>query len=233
MNDKVFLEILLETKANAIRHHTPEEAAEVVAKIKQAIKAHRFEIADRDKNRDFMHNEHLTKETSCKIIDMFLEPKNLICILPNRNKEGGELYLFSVCVPVKDRKKYIYLKCEIFPYGKVVAISWHGQNEMMHADYRQATDRTEQDVSKFMHNLYKNWERIYNRFNDNKMIDCLPNGDEDITIVFEHPIEDTEEFRKNFCRTVPKDYGYKYKDIEHNMTIEGDCVKVHLPFGHF
>ena len=104
---------------------------------------------------------------------------------------------------------------------------------MMHADYRQATDRTDEDVSKFMRNLYKNWERIYNRFNDNKMVDCLPNGDEDITIVFEHPIEDTEEFRKNFCRTVPKDYGYKYKDIEHNMTIEGDCVKVHLPFGKF
>ena len=58
MNDKVFLEILLETKANAIRHHTHEEAADAVAKIKQAIKAHRFEIADRDKNRDFMHNEH-------------------------------------------------------------------------------------------------------------------------------------------------------------------------------
>lgn len=233
MKETLFLSILLETKANAIRHHTPEEAASAVAKIKQAIKAHRFEIADRDKNRDFMHNEHLTKETSCKIIDMFLEPKNLICVLPNRNKEGGELYLFSVCVPVKDRKKYIYLKCEIFPYGKVVAISWHGQNEMIHPDYRMSVDKTDGDNKYFYRKMFQNWERVYNRFNDNKMVDFLPNGPEDVTIVFEHPIDDTEEWRKNFCRTVPKDYGYHYKDIEKNMIVDNDCVRLHLNIGRF
>ena len=231
MKNDLFLDILLETKANAIRHHTFEEASNAVAKIKQAIKAHRFEILNRDKNLDFMHHEHLNKETSCQIIDMYLEPKNLICILPNRNKDGEELYLFSVCVPVKDRKKYIYLKCEILPYGKVVAISWHGQNEMIHPDYRQATDKTDDDAEHYLRKLYKNWERTYNKFNDNKMIDWLPNGDEDVTIVFEHRVSD--EDKVNICRSVPKDYGYKYKDIEKNMIIEGDCVKIHLPFGKF
>ena len=164
---------------------------------------------------------------------MFIEPKNLIAILPNRNKEDGELYLFSIVVPVRDRKKYIYLKVEITSYGKVICISMHGQNEMMRVDYRQATDRTGTEARNFMRRMYQNWERVYNSFNDNKMIDAFPSGDEDITIVFKHSIDDTEEFRKNFCRTVPKDYGYKFKDIERNMSIEGDCVKVHLPFGHF
>lgn len=145
MNPQVFGEIYIlskleETKVNALRHHTKEDAVWAVDKIKQAIKSHRFEIADRDKNLDFMHDERLSKETSCRIIDMYLEPKNLIAVIPNRNRDGRELYLFSLCVPVRDRKKYIYLKMEITSYGKAVAISWHKQNEMMHVDYRRAED---------------------------------------------------------------------------------------------
>lgn len=233
MKEELFLQILFETKVNAIRHHSKEEAFEAVQKIKTAIKQHRFEIVDRDKNLNFLHDERLSKETACQLIDMFIEPKNLIAILPNRNKEDGELYLFSIVVPVRDRKKYIYLKVEITSYGKVICISMHGQNEMMRVDYRQATDRTGTEARNFMRKMYQNWERAYNSFNDNKMIDAFPSSDEDITIVFKHSIDDTEEFRKNFCRTVSKDYGYKFKDIERNMSIEGDCVKVHLPFGHF
>ena len=64
-------------------------------------------------------------------------------------------------------------------------------------------------------------------------LEFLPNGPEDVTIVFEHPIDDTEEWRKNFCKTVPKDYGYHYKDIEHNMKVEDDCVRLHLKIGIF
>ena len=89
------------------------------------------------------------------------------------------------------------------------------------------------DNRRFYRKMFQNWQRIYNKFNDNKMVDSLPNGPEDVTIVFEHPIEDTEEWRKNFCKTVPKDYGYRYKDIEKNMKVEGDCVRLHLNIGRF
>ena len=53
MKEELFLQILFETKVNAVRHHSKEEAAEAVQKIKTAIKQHRFEIVDRDKNLTF------------------------------------------------------------------------------------------------------------------------------------------------------------------------------------
>lgn len=225
---------LEETKVNALRHFSYEEATAVVQTIKDSIKKYKFDIINRDKNLDFMRAEHIDKKSSMFIIDKFLEPKSLIAVVPNRNKPNEELYIFSVCVPVRDRKRYIYLKVELTSYGVVKAISWHGQTEMMHPDYRQATDKTDDDDAYFYRKMYMNWERTYNRFNqDNKMIDCLPNGPEDMTIVFEHPVEDTDQFRVNFCKSVPKDYGYHFKDIERNMKIENDCVMVHLPFKKF
>ena len=222
-----------ETKVNAYRHHSKEEAEAVVATIKDSIKRYKFDIINRDKNLDFMHNEKLDKKTSMYIIDKFLEPRSLIAVVQNRNNPNEELYVFSIMVPVRDRKKYIYLKVSMRSDGVVKAISWHGQTEMMHPDYRMAVDKSDDDNRYFYRKLFQNWERVYNKFNDNKMIDVLPNGPEDVTIVFEHPIDDTEEWRKNFCKTVPKDYGYHYKDIEHNMKVEDDCVRLHLKIGRF
>lgn len=234
LNESHELEKLFETKVNALRHFSYSEAEEIVKKIKEAIKNHNFEILNRDKNIDFMHDEGINKENSCQIIDLFLNPKNLIAVIPDWDHPGKELYLFSIKISMENKKdKFIYLKIRLTTYGKVIAVSWHGQTEKIRVDYRQAEDKTEADTSKFFRKLYQNWERIYNRFNENKMIDCLPNGDEDITIIFEHPIEDTLEFRKNFCKTVPKDFGYKFKDIENSMVIEEDYIKVHLPFKKF
>ena len=99
-----------ETKVNAYRHHSKEEAEAVVATIKDSIKRYKFDIINRDKNLDFMHNEKLDKKTSMYIIDKFLEPRSLIAVIQNRNNPNEELYVFSVMVPVRDRKKYIYLK---------------------------------------------------------------------------------------------------------------------------
>ena len=97
-----------ETKVNAYRHHSKEEAEAVVATIKDSIKRYKFDIINRDKNLDFMHNEKLDKKTSMYIIDKFLEPRSLIAVVQNRNNPNEELYVFSVMVPVRDRKKYIY-----------------------------------------------------------------------------------------------------------------------------
>lgn len=232
MNDRLFEDILViskleETKVNAIRHHTKEDAAWAVDKIKQSIKAHRFEIADRDKNLDFMHDEHLSKETSCKVIELYLEPKNLIAVIPNRNKEGGELYLFSICVPVRDRKKYIYLKVEITSYGKVVAISWHKQNEMMHADYRQAVDFTD---NRILMQMMKVWQRTYNKFAKNTMI----GGEvEDDYVIFRFENELDSIDMTNLYKTAPKDFGYKFKDIQNNTEYESNKARIFLPFGKF
>lgn len=224
---------LEETKVNAYRHHTKEEAEAVVATIKDSIKRYKFDIINRDKNLDFMHSEGIDKKGSMYIIEKFLEPRSLIAVVQNRNNPDEELYVFSIMVPVRDRKKYIYLKVSMRSDGVVKAISWHGQTEMMHPDYRMAVDKTDDDNRRFFRKMFQNWQRIYNKFNDNKMVDCLPNGSEDVTVVFEHPIEDTTEWRKNFCKTVPKDYGYHYKDIEKNMKVEGDCVRLHLNIGRF
>lgn len=228
--------LLLETKVNAIRHHSKEEAVSAVEKIKRAIKGHRFEIFDRDKNLDFLHHEHINKELACQIISDYITPQSLIAILKNRDREG-ELYLFSIRIPLGEgrKDKYIYMKCDITSYGVVKVISLHGQTEMMHPDYRQAIDKTDNDDRYFLRKLYQNWSRIYNKFNDNKMVDALSNGPESMTIVFESPIENIEEFKVNFCKTVPKDFGYKFSDIAKNMRINegGDTVTVTLPFGHF
>lgn len=230
MKQQLFLDILFETKVNAIRHHSKTEAEEAVVKIKNAIKQHRFEIVRRDKNLDFMHNEHLNQETSCKLIDMFLEPKNLIAILPNRNKEGGELYLFSLCIPVRDRKKYIYLKVEITSYGKVIAISWHGQNEKMHTDYRKATDSPDNFILEKMADV---WRKTYNRFGKVGLDETQVNGD-DIIFTFERPVTDDDtDVIQDLCKSVPKDFGYHYKDVNNNKRFQDGKIIINFPFGKF
>lgn len=230
MNDQLFLDVLFETKVNAIRHHSKEEAVEAIRKIKLAIKQHRFEIVDRDKNLDFMHDEHLNKETACMIIDKFLEPKNLIAILPNRNKEGGELYLFSLCIPVKDRVKYVYLKVEITSYGKVIAISFHKQNEKMHADYRQATDNPDNVILKKMAQV---WTRTYNKFGRVGLDDATVDGD-DIIFTFERSVnDDDDDVLQDLARSVPKDFGYRYKDVVNNVSYHDGKIIINFPFGKF
>lgn len=230
MDEKIFLEVLFETKVNAIRHHTKDEAADAVRKIKDAIKVHRFEICDRDKNLDFLRNEHLNKEMACKVIDMFLEPKNLIAIIPNRNKDGKELYLFSLVVPVRDRKKYIYLKVEITSYGKVYCISFHGQNEKMHADYRQATDSPDNYILEKMATV---WQKTYNKFGQIKLLSATVNGD-DITFHFEQPVDESDRaVITDLAKAIPKDFGYKFVDVIRNNSFEDGDIVVNLPFGHF
>lgn len=229
MKEEIFLQILFETKVNAIRHHSKEETLEAVQKIKTAIKQHRFEIVDRDKNLDFLHDEHLSKETACQLIDMFIEPKNLIAILPNRNKEGGELYLFSIVVPIKERKKYIYLKVEITSYGKVICISMHGQNEMMHVDYRKATDSPDNYV---LQKMAKIWMNTYNKFGVVKIKDFQVEND-DVTFYFEEPISEDQDIAKDIARAVPKDFGYRFKDIINNISFDDESVTIYLPFGKF
>lgn len=220
-----------ETKVNAARHHSREEAEAVVATIKDSIKRYKFDIIDRDKNLDFMYAERLDKKSSMYIIDKFLEPRSLIAVVPNWNNAHEELYIFSVKVPVRDKDRYIYLKVSLRHDGVVKAISWHSQTEMMHPDYRYASDKTPEDDQYFYRKIFMNWSRTFNRFNKNKMVDCYSNGPESMTILFEQPIEDTEEFRKNFCKTVPKDYGYHFKDIAENMKVDYDTVRIILPFG--
>lgn len=230
MNEKLFLEVLFETKVNAIRHHTKDEAAVAVRKIKDAIKVHRFEICDRDKNLDFLHNEHLDKDMACKVIDMFLEPKNLIAIIPNRNKDGKELYLFSLVVPVRDRKKYIYLKVEITSYGKVYCISFHGQNEKMHADYRQTIDSPDNYILEKMATI---WQKTYNKFGQVKILSATADGD-DITFHFEHPIDENDKMTiTDLAKAVPKDYGYKFTDIMKNKSYDNGDIIVNLPYSRF
>lgn len=238
MKQRIFEEIYIlsrleETKVNAYRHYSKEEAEAVVATIKDSIRRYKFDILDRDKNLDFMHNEKIDKKASMFIIDKFLTPQSLIAVLQNRNRPDEELYVFSVAVPVRDKKRYIYLKVSLRSDGVVKAISWHAQNEMMQPDYRMATDKTENDDNQFYQKLFKNWQRIYNKFNDNKMIGIISNGPEDATILFEKQIKDTEEWRKNFCKTVPKDFGYRFKDIENNMKVDYDKVRLHLKIGKF
>ena len=54
--------ILFETKVNAKRHFTNEEAKEIVETVKQSIDDGTFDIVDRKKNRDYLKAEKLTKK---------------------------------------------------------------------------------------------------------------------------------------------------------------------------
>ena len=227
----LFDKILRETKVNAIRHHSKEEAAAVVDAIKDSIKKYKFDILDRDKNLDFMHEEHVNKEMSKIIIDKFLEPRNLVAVLQNRNDPTSELYLFSMAVPVgPGRVKYIYLKVDISSDGRVKAISWHKQNEKMQVDYRGATDNSD---SSYLKRMGRTWMRLFNNVSDTKILEAYPEGDE-ITFIFERPVNDDDnDIVQNLARSIPKDFGYKARDVFNNISFRNGDIKVHLKFGHF
>ena len=228
---QLFERILIETKVNAIRRHSPEEAEAVVDAIKSSIKKYKFKIAQRDKNLDFMHIEHINEETSKIIIERYLQPRNLVAVLPNRNDQNEELYLFSVCVPITETiRKFIYLKVAITQDGRVTAISWHKQNEKMQVDYRRA----EEPDSRFLHKLGKVWMKLYNNIVESpKIINSYYDGD-CIFFNFDKVVCDSDEdVINNVCRSVPKDFGYRYKDIAHNISFEHGDMKIYCPFGHF
>lgn len=227
----LFDRILHETKVNASRHFSKEEAIAVVDTIKRSIKNYKFDIIDRDKNFRFMCDEHLSKETSKVIIDRFLEPRNLIAVLQDRNNTNSELYLFSMSVPVGPGKmKYIYLKVSIASDGRAKAISWHSQKERMQVDYRGAKDG--RDLS-YLKRLGKTWMRLFNNISDVKAVEAYPDGD-DLTFVFERPLnEGDKDIIQNIARSIPKDYGYSTRDIFHGLRLKNGDLKVHLRFGYF
>lgn len=101
--------ILFETKVNAKRHFTNEEAKEIVDIVKQSIDDGTFDIVDRKKNRDYLKAEKLTKKTAAQIVKMFLQSKSLRAVLVDRNGISNELFVFSIAVPFKGKTKYIYL----------------------------------------------------------------------------------------------------------------------------
>ena len=105
--------ILFETKVNAKRHFTNEEAKEIVETVKQSIDDGTFDIVDRKKNRDYLKAEKLTKKTAPQIVEMFLQPKSLRAVLVDRNGISNELFVFSIAVPFKGRTKYIYFKINL------------------------------------------------------------------------------------------------------------------------
>ena len=227
----LFDKILHETKVNALRHFSKEEATAVVDTIKRSIKNHTFDILSRDKNLDFMHNEHLDKETSKIVIDRFLEPRNLIAVLQNRNDPSSELYLFSIAVPVgPGRTKYVYLKVNIADNGHVTAISWHKQNEKMQVDYRRAKDKSD---SSYLKRMGKTWMRLFNNISSTKILEAHPDGDE-IAFVFERPVGSNDDgIVQDLARSIPKDFGYKAYDVFNGVSFRNGDAAIHLKFGHF
>ena len=231
MYSQLFESILIETKVNPIRHHSYEEACAVVDCIKDSIKKYKFKILNRDKNLDFMHEEHINEQTSKLIIEKFLQPKNMVAVLENRNNPNEELYLFSVTVPLPNgQKKYIYLKVALTKDGKVTAISWHKQNELMRTDYRHAEDGD----AYFLEKLGKTWEFLYNKIAKGpKIIHHYYEGD-CIYFNFEEPVsEEDTQVVQDVVRSVPKDFGYNNKDIYKNIKFEHGDIKIFCRFGHF
>lgn len=227
----LFESLLEETTVSAIRHFTPEEADGVVAQIKRAITSYvNFDIVDRDKNRDFMKAEKLDKNISKQIIMKFLEPSQMVAVLQDRNHPDNELYLFSVEVPMPNNKKrYIYLKVSMNKHGKVSAISWHNQNEKIHVDYRKAQDETD---SSMILSMGKAWKYLFNKVHNNrngiKMVTTYADG-ENITLVFNEPVnDDNDDEIIDVCRSVPKDFGMRFKDVQSNMSFNHGDIVVHV-----
>lgn len=223
--------ILFETKVNAKRHFTNEEAKEIVDIVKQSIDDGTFDIVDRKKNRDYLKAEKLTKKTAAQIVKMFLQPKSLRAVLVDRNGISNELFVFSIAVPFKGKTKYIYFKAAIHENRSVSVISFHEQTEMMRVDYRNAEDRMDDDSEKFFASVFKKWQQKYNAFNrDNKMVSFRIIDDENIELIFEHNILNSKQCLHNVCRSVPSDYGYHYNDIKQNISTVQNRVLVNLPF---
>lgn len=222
---------LSETKVNPVRHFSQEEAVAVVDTIKDACRRHRIEIIDRDKNLEFIHEQHLSKETAIEVINRFIEPKNLIAVLQNRNKENSELYLFSIGVPLPNgSKRYIYMKCAIDSVGNVTVISFHKQNEKMHTDYRKAEDGD----SYYLQKLGRTWMRLYNNYqNKPRIVSSHFDGDY-LYFDFEKPVSEADvTVKANVIRSVPRDFGYRPIDIDRNITFESGRIKIFLKFGKF
>lgn len=214
MFENIFAEILRETQVMALRHREEGEPENLVNKIKQAIKEGRFEIVPRDKNRDFLKNKlHTDYRGAIKKVYEQLEPKNFTAVLEDRNSFGGELYLFTLKL---DGKWYTYMKVA-FEGDKVIAVSFHGQNERTYVDYRKSIDDP-YDLS-YLKCVAKDWIFRYNNRNpENKMTG--------FTLAFDSILLEFEQFLgkeviSDLVASCPKDKGLnvmKLKVVPHEDT---------------
>lgn len=225
----LFEKILFESRIKAARHFSLEEANEVCETIKKSIQQNNIEFINRDKNRDFLKQEKLTVNTAFQLLEYYLTPKNLVAVVDDRNREGNELYIFSLPINYsfkgQNKVKWIYVKINVNEHGRVKIISFHNQNEKMHADYRQSSD--EQD-DYLKHLAFKWAQRIKSKIG--KRLIEYNNDEENIYLTFDH-LDDYEKIKYVIADEVPFDFGYKTKIVLKNMEkISENIIKINLPY---
>lgn len=225
----LFEKILFESRIKASRHFSKDEANEICSTIKKAIQQNNIEFINRDKNRDFLKQEKLTINTAFQLLEYYLTPKNLIAVVDDRNREGNELYIFSLPINYslrgQNKVKWIYVKINVNEHGRVKIISFHNQNEKMHTDYRQSSDGQDDYLN---HLAFKWAKRIKSKIG--KRLIEYSNDEENIYLTFDH-LDDYEKIKYVIADEVPFDFGYKTKIVLKNMEkIDENLVKIYLPY---
>lgn len=212
---KLFEKIFNESRIKAYRHASREEISSVVQHIKDAIKNKKIHLIQRAKNMRFLYVEHISIPGAYKIIKKYLVEKSFIGIVEDRNNDNEELYIFSIMVPIKvgqkTKNKYIYTKFKLYKDGFVEVISFHDQNEAMHADYRNAVDEKDD----YLKHLAWKWKKRLDNVLPHR-VKSYYSDSERLYFVFDN-LDDYEEIKDIVAREIPFEFGYKTYIVKKNM----------------
>ena len=152
-----FLQVFYETRVMMSRHISNEEKDSVVEHIKSCIGNHKATILSRPQNVKFFNYTHLDKTDIFNIIFQYLQPKNIIGVIPNNNypSQGSpELYLIRMYI-----KKYsAYIKVDL-EKDSATFISLHSLTGTLDRDFQQASDYQENNLIK---TFVWEWKQKYN-----------------------------------------------------------------------
>jgi hypothetical protein len=225
----LFRKIFNESRIKAYRHASAEEISSVVQHIKDAIKSRKVHLVQREKNMRFLNKEHISIEGAYKVIDRFLVEKSFIGIVEDRNNDNGELYIFSIMVPIKvgqkTKNKYIYTKFKLDKNGFVEIISFHDQNEAMHADYRNAVDEKDD----YLKHLAWKWKKRLDNVLPHR-VKSYYSDSERLYFVFDN-LDDYEEIKDLVAREIPFEFGYKTYVVKKNMKkVKNNEIEIELSY---
>jgi len=207
-----------ESRVLATRHLNYKDKQSFVNDAKHCIKNNKFDIADRYENYNYLQENGIDFESGIKLIERFLVPNSVIAVLNDVNEPGTDLFLCILVIPTKPKVTHIYLKIKPYSDDTMTVISFHSSTEKIRIDYSIATDYYD---NSFIENLAKEWKFIYNKYNDNLILNIET---EEQFIRFTLSDSVSEKDVSNILKSIPSQWGIDKTKMYNSYEFEDNTI---------
>ncbi len=216
-----------ESRIMARRHLSDDDRKAFVRDVMKCISEGKFSILDRNVNVDFLVRNRITEPVAIKVIKYYLDSESVIGVVKNisRNYRGMDDDLYICELSIDRPRMYIYLKIQKLEGGRMVAISFHDQDEPIYVDYSLSRDYTD---NSFNETAAERWMRSYNSRNpDTPIIRSSVKGNV-VRFEFDDNVEVDYTMKNHLAHVIPPDMGVDMEKTRRSAIWEGNIISFRI-----